>query len=369
MEAKLVESVLHVDNYPQKLREVTVKALAATSALLIALIGAGACSAQEAASASPAPEPSSQAERLSDGVWLVEGGIRPGRQPDGNTVVFAGDSGLIVVDTGRHDWHRVGIEGLLAAKNQPLSAIINTHWHLDHMVGNLELKRQFPQATVYASNAMDQALETFLRPSAESSRQMLESQAPTLTPGQIEDIGIGVRATAAGDQLKPDVTVTESRERVIDGRRLDVRLATHAVTDGDLWLYDTASRTAVVGDLVTLPSPFMDTSCTKGWLDALDAVAATPFAWVIPGHGRPMDRPAFERYRSAFVAVIDCSKTDQPANACAEAWAVSVEPLLGEDPRQRRMAVAMTSYYVGDVLRANNGDSAFCNANAATSAS
>ena len=57
-----------------------------------------------ATDAPAAPQP----REIASGVHLLPGGFPPGRGPDGNTVVFDAPDGLIVVDTGRHAWHRDG---------------------------------------------------------------------------------------------------------------------------------------------------------------------------------------------------------------------------------------------------------------------
>ena len=77
------------------------------------------------------------------------------------------------------------------------------------------------------------------------------------------------------------------------GRRLDVHVTAGAVTDADVWLYDRRTRVAVLGDLVTFPSPFFETACPNAWRAALDEVWATPFRIAVPGHGAPMTREQF----------------------------------------------------------------------------
>jgi len=37
---------------------------------------------------------------VAPGIWLLPGGIRPDRQPDGNTVIFKAPAGLIVFPAG-----------------------------------------------------------------------------------------------------------------------------------------------------------------------------------------------------------------------------------------------------------------------------
>jgi glyoxylase-like metal-dependent hydrolase (beta-lactamase superfamily II) len=291
------------------------------------------------------------------GVWLIPGGVRPDRQPDGNSVVFDAPDGLVVVDTGRHAWHRAAIVALAGTRQKNIAAIVNTHWHLDHVSGNPALRAAYPDLRVYASSAIDGALTGFLAASARDSAGYLDD--PQLPATIREDIRADVATIRNGAALKPDVVISASAAMVIGGRELGVRLATDAVTAGDVWLYDERNRLAVLGDLVTLPAPFLDTACPEGWKVALERVEAAPFEVAIPGHGSPMTRAQFRLYRRAFEAFVDCSNSSRPASECASGWADSVEPLLADGPGEKQRARDMTEYYVG-MLRANGGRSKYC---------
>lgn len=304
--------------------------------------------------AAPAPP---QPQRLARDVWLIPGGILPDRQPDGNTIVFAGPKGLVVMDTGRHPWQRQAILDFATARRQPIVAIVNSHWHLDHVSGNPDIRRAYPGLKVYASGAIDGALIGFLPRSAASARQYLQS--PDLPAATREDIEADLATFADGQALRPDIVIGRSQALSLGGRRLRLNFAPNAATDGDVWVFDPASGVLAAGDLITLPAPFLDTACPQGWRAALDAVWATPFKILVPGHGAPMSRAQFALYRDAFGAFIDCAASDREAKACAAGWADAVAPLLaqGEAPRARGMA----GYYV-DLLRRNGGKSPDCKA-------
>ncbi|MDO8295653.1 MAG: MBL fold metallo-hydrolase [Caulobacter sp.] len=304
------------------------------------------------------PKPAAQA--IATGVWLIPGGIAPRRQPDGNTVIFAAPKGLVVMDTGRHAWQRQAILDFATARGRPIAAIVNSHWHLDHVSGNPDLKRAYPAARVYASSAIDEALAGFLAKGAESGRAYLK--AGDLPKETLEDIAGDIAAVEAGAALRPDVVIARSQTRSLGGLRLAVNLAPDAATAGDVWLYDPASRVAAAGDLVTLPAPFLDTACPDGWREALDQVWATPFTILIPGHGAPMTRARFGLYRQAFAALIDCAASTETKEACAAAWTRTVQPLLEPGLVELKRAQGMTEYYVADVLRAHEGNSASCRA-------
>ena len=295
---------------------------------------------------------------LSPDVTMIPGSFERGRQPDGNSVVFEGRDGLLVVDTGRHGWHRDRIAAFAKARGRAIAAIINTHWHLDHTSGNIALKAAYPAAKVYGTRAIDGALTGFLADGASNGRAALAGGK--LDPITVEEIETDLATIAAGAKLQPDIVVERSGTMSIAGRPLEVHVAANAATAADLWLYDRATGIAVVGDLVTLPAPFLDTACPEGWRTALGEVAATPFTTLVPGHGAPMTRAQFATYRAAFDAVLDCAATETATPVCADAWVEAVTPLLANDERGQRAARAMTEYYVAQVLRADGGKRKYC---------
>src|SRR6186997_570405 len=94
-----------------------------------------------------------ETSELAPGITLLPGHFVPGTQPDGNTIIFCAPDGLIVMDTGRHAEHTQAIIDFAKGSGLPVKAIINSHWHLDHIGGNPKLRAQFPGVRVYASNA------------------------------------------------------------------------------------------------------------------------------------------------------------------------------------------------------------------------
>lgn len=283
------------------------------------------------------------------GVDVIKGGFPPGRQPDGNTVVLASTDGLIVFDTGRHRFHTQKIIDRAEALQQPVVAIINSHWHLDHVSGNIPLRERFPEVAVYSNGAaVENALATFLARGRESNRKLLDD--PATTPEIIDEIHIDAATVEQGERLKPTVSIEAPQVVTIGGRRLEFHTAKGA-SDGDIWVFDPASGVVMTGDLVTLPAPFLDTPCPKAWSEALDAVLAAPFTRAIPGHGREMTRSDIVLYRDAFNALLACSETDAEPIACADAWAAAAAPLQETPETDARYARGMSRNYVENVLR------------------
>ena len=310
--------------------------------------------AQVAPTAPTAPPP----REIAVDTFLLPGAMLPERGPDGNTVVFAGPDGLVVVDTGRHPWHSDGILAFARARRRPIAAIVNTHWHLDHSSGNGRVKADHKAARVYATTAVDRVLapEGFLARNLAAAKTRADDA--TLSATRREETALFIATMASSANLRPDVPVQRSGTLRLAGRPLSARVAINAVTDADLWLYDDATRVAVIGDLVTLPAPFFETACPARWQVALDEVWATPFQLAVPGHGEPMTRAQFDTYRQAFAAFRACVAGDGAAAACADAWTKAVGPLLATEA-DRKEATGYATYYV-DFLRKNGGNSPDC---------
>jgi glyoxylase-like metal-dependent hydrolase (beta-lactamase superfamily II) len=306
---------------------------------------------------SPHPAPPTPREIAPD-TFLLAGAMLPDRGPDGNTVMMVGRSGLIAIDTGRHVWHSDGIIEFARRRGLPITAIVNTHWHLDHASGNRRVKAAYPTAKVYTTAAIDRALAPggFLTRNAAAARERpLPADAPAT---RREETALFLATMDAADSLRPDVPVAHSGPLELAGRALDAHVAADAVTDGDLWLYDEKTGVAVIGDLVTLPAPFFETACPVRWEAALDEVWATPFRLAVPGHGEPMSRDDFDTYRRAFAGFRTCVGGDGAPAVCAATWTRDVERLLSSDA-DRREASEYASYYV-EFLRKTGGSSADC---------
>ncbi len=268
--------------------------------------------------------------------------------PDGNSVILDAPDGLVVVDTGRHEAHAARILDHARAVGKPVVAVVNTHWHLDHTTGNRELLSAHPRARLLATDAVSGALTGFLAAAPQRARDRAADQ--TLS----EDERARARRTLAALEdraaLVPETPVAVGGAVELGGRRFALRVARSAATEADLWLLAPDEGLAVVGDLVVAPVPFFDTGCEEGWRAALTDVAAAEWRSLIPGHGAPMTRDDFARWRMAFEAWLDCAGSDRPAGQCAEGWMRDAAGFhtADEAPGVRMLAEA----YVAEVLRA-----------------
>src|SRR5512134_324781 len=106
--------------------------------VLATVLTVGALSLAVAASQQAAAGPAGQAaprvvevEKLRDNLFMLTGG-------GGNTAVFVGASGVVVVDTKNPGWGQPILDKIKELTPKPVTTIINTHTHGDHVSGNVE---------------------------------------------------------------------------------------------------------------------------------------------------------------------------------------------------------------------------------------
>lgn len=286
-------------------------------------------------------------QRLSRDAVLLRGHYVLGRQPDGNSVVFAAPDGLVVVDSGRHPAHADALLDVATRAGRPIAAVVNTHWHLDHVGGNPRLRAAHPQLRVYASAAIEGAMGDFLRT---YRKQLVQALAAAKDDAERARYRAEMALIDQGKALYPDVRITAAGERRLAGRPFFVGYEADAVTAGDVWLLDRDARLLVAGDLVTLPAPFLDTACPMRWQAALARLEQQPFDRLVPGHGPVLDRAGVARYRRGFDGLLACAATKAPAADCIAGWHRDIDPLL-ESADDRKAADALIGYYLAKVLR------------------
>jgi glyoxylase-like metal-dependent hydrolase (beta-lactamase superfamily II) len=284
------------------------------------------------------------ASLLAPDTYFIEGAATPNREPDGNSVIIVAAKGLIIFDTGRYEQHAQQLLDFAHAQNRPIAAIINSHWHLDHVGGNPLLRAAFPDIRVYASSAIDAARSGFLADyRAELVKEIpLAAKNPQAQASMRSELALIDQGAALG----PTDIISKSAPLSIAGRALQLHLESHAVTAGDIWVFDPETRVLMAGDLVTLPAPFFESACPSGWRRSLAHLEKAPFEWLVPGHGKPMRRPEFTAYRKAFSNLLDCAATDAKKDVCIDGW-ISDAPAI-EDVTYARILIG---YYVENYLR------------------
>src|SRR5207247_8816773 len=103
--------------------------------LLIALLAIGALSAAIAAMQAPGGQRGpqgpnvAQIEKVKDNLYMLTGG-------GGNTAALSTDRGVVVVDTKLAGWGQPILDKIKTVTDKPVTTIINTHSHPDHVGSN-----------------------------------------------------------------------------------------------------------------------------------------------------------------------------------------------------------------------------------------
>ena len=287
---------------------------------------------------------------------LIRGAVPLDKGPDGNTVIFDAPNGLVVIDTGRHPEHARAILAYAKQRGRPIAAIVNSYWHLDHTTGNWDLRRVYPRVAVYASNALEGALATYLKQGREEGAKAL---ADPKTPARVRDQILRGRAVIDHpERIRPDHVIRKSVRMAIADRMFDVHLSRFAATEGDVWLYDRKTRTLVVGDLVVGIVPFLDTACADGWAKALREVDAVPFVTLVPGHGEPMTHSGFRQWRRAYGNLLACARGPADQRQCIAGWKRDAGRFI--DAGHRDYVGQALDYYIDRKLRAPDEQARYC---------
>lgn len=240
-------------------------------------LAAGALIALLAFGASPSGAHAADAlavREIARGVFVHEGRTLPldvpGHDDIANIGFVVGERCVAVIDTGGS--LRIG-RALRAAvrthTRRPVCYVIDTHVHVDHVLGNAAFRADKP---AFVGSAR-------LAAAIAGSRRFFVQQYP----GDFD-------APASEDQVVgPDLLVETTRELDLGGRRLSLRAWPVAHTDSDLTVLVDDVGVLWTGDLLFRERvPALDGSA-KGWLAAIDEIAKMKVKLVVPGHGPVAD--------------------------------------------------------------------------------
>lgn len=194
-----------------------------------------------------------------------------------NPAFVVAKDGVIVVDPGGS--LQVGAElvkKIRKVTDKPVIAIINTHIHGDHWLGNDGVRRAFPQVAIYAHPRMVERMKL-----GEGERWL--ERFGQMTEGAIA----GTRVVA------PTIGVGDGETLNLGGLLFRFRHFT-AHTDTDVMIEVIGDRALFLGDIVTnlgIPSRNQPRDAYyKGQLEATRTASQLPVTLYIPGHGPTGDR-------------------------------------------------------------------------------
>ena len=219
-----------------------------------------------AVSAQPA-EMVVEVDQLHDNLYVLRGG-------GGNSTAFITTDGVVLVDTKVAGWGQPLIDAIGELTSNPVTTIINTHAHFDHVSGNVE----FPATVEFVAH--------------DNAKTLMEEWNPvTGFPGDFP----AVFETSGGQGL-PTRTYQDRLTLGSGADQVDLYYFGRGHTGGDTWVVFPALRTMHAGDMFPGKQvPIMDASNGGSGLEYANTLrmaysAVTDIDTIITGHSVQMDR-------------------------------------------------------------------------------
>ncbi len=261
------------------------------------------------------PRPAASAievEKLTDNLYILKALSAGG---GGNTSVLVTANGVVVVDTKNPGWGQPLLEKIKTLTNKPVTMIINTHTHGDHVSGNVE----FPATVEVVAHENTKANMGAMRP-ASFVAQPPSGPAPNIFT-QHNGTGMAKRT------FKDTMTIGSGADRI------ELYYFGRAHTNGDAMVLFPSARALHMADVFANKGlPGMDSNnggTGVGYADTL--TKAADFAdknnvqTIINGHNAATttraDLREFIQYIRDFVkAAQDGKRSGKSVDEVAKAW-------------------------------------------------
>lgn len=229
--------------------------------------------------------------------------------------VILGGRDVLVIDTRASPSHaRVIVEELRELTNDPVSIVVDTHWHWDHTFGN----SVFRPAPIWGHvNAADR-----LRRDGVAAIREVAEERPDIAEAMAEVV------------IDPPEHTFEDRSTINVGDRM-VELSHHGRghTDGDIVIHVPDANVLFAGDLIEngAPPSFGD-SYPLDWPATVERLLPLATGVVVPGHGPVGDRGFLEQQITAFRELATLARQIHADTSSMEA-AVAAAPFGPQTPR------------------------------------
>jgi glyoxylase-like metal-dependent hydrolase (beta-lactamase superfamily II) len=243
-------------------------------------------------------------EKLKDNLYVIKGG-------GGNTAAFITANGVVVVDTKLAGWGQAILDQIKTVTNKPVTMIINTHTHGDHVGGNPE----FPATVDVVAQ--------------ENTKANMEKMAPFQSD--------------SGKQHLPKRTFKDKMSLLGGNDRIDLYYFGRGHTNGDAFVVFPALRVMHAGDLFPgKQAPIMDTNNGGSGVDYPKTLAGavkgiSGIDTVIPGHSNVTDWNAFVEFGQFVDAFVGAARTALTSGKSVgdAAAAISLPPQYKDYDMQR----------------------------------
>ena len=236
------------------------------------VLSAGALLVSPVVAQSPAPAPL-MPNQISASAWYVEGQLALGSSANQNFVSNAGfvitrDAVVVIDALGSPPLARQLLAAIRLLTDKPVSHVIVTHYHADHIYGLQSFK------AVGARVLAHQAVREYLN--SDTARLRLEASRAELAPWIDGDTQL----------IAADEWLIAGRTLEVGKVRFDILPVGPSHTPEDLVIYLPQEKVLFAGDLVFRNRiPFVGQADSRQWIKALDALLAFDTSAIVPGHG------------------------------------------------------------------------------------
>jgi glyoxylase-like metal-dependent hydrolase (beta-lactamase superfamily II) len=262
-----------------------------------------------------------EVEKLKDNLYMMRGG-------GGNSAVFITTTGVVVVDTKNPGWGQPLLDKIKTVTDKPITMIINTHTHGDHVSGNVE----FPATVEVVTHA-------------NTAKNMQEMKPPSgITPAPGTPANIFKDNNGRG---LPKRTFTDSMKIGKGADEIELRYFGRGHTNGDAWVVFTALRFMHAGDIFSGKNiPLLDavnggSGVEIGKTLAKAANSAKNVDSIITGHSTVMtvaDLREYAQFNDDFVsAVREAKKKGGTVDDFVKTWKIPARYKGYADPQAARL--------------------------------
>jgi glyoxylase-like metal-dependent hydrolase (beta-lactamase superfamily II) len=293
---------------------------------------------------------------LAPGVWVA---IRsdPFELPqEGNAVFIVTEQGVVLYDAGGSPAMGEAIVAKVrSVTSRPITHVVLSHWHGDHMRGLQAIQAAFPGVQILAHpHARDEIVATQDRwlkrrvamvPNIRTAIQGAiakghDMSGRPLIPQEKTWLENGLAATGQLDRennlttyVVPNATFEESLTLYLGGREIRFLRLGNAHTAGDTILWLPQEKIVATGDIVTAPIPLMPSAYTGDYPAVLAQIKALGFRALVPGHGAVQSDAAYLDLLSETIQLVAMQMQQLVARGASREDAVTKIDLRAVEPR------------------------------------
>ena len=266
-------------------------------------------------------------EKLKDNLYVLTGG-------GGNTTVFIQSDGITVVDTKNPGWGAPILEKIKELSPKPVTTIINTHTHGDHVSGNVEFPASVNivvQENTAANMKQMRPVTGLSKPGAPPAPNIFEQHKGHGLPKQT---------------FKDRMTLFKGPDQV------ELHYFGRGHTNGDAWVLFPSLRVVSAGDIVSGKNlPLLDANNGGSGLEIGETIAKAHSTFsksadmVVTGHSTTMNMTELLEYanfnREFAAAMREAKKAGRSVEDVAKSWTMPAKYqgyAAAQEPRLRSNA-------------------------------